>query len=229
MKNKSLQKAAFTLPETLVAISVLIVVLSAVMNLTVSNIRGNQGNADAIIAYGLAQEAIEALRNVRDSNWLLGADFQGKIGEICVWGNCLPNVLSQKKRFIIERNSIAQSSGAEVELSQIVQYAPWKLSAVSEKNAVVDLERTRLYLENGNFARYRHLSDAESIGGSPYDSATLRASKFYRYLEITPVNYKNGAKTLKYRAAAVVKWQDGVRNREVSLDVELTDWKGGGA
>ena len=29
-----------------------------------------------IVAYGLVQEGLEAVRNIRDSNWLLGADFK---------------------------------------------------------------------------------------------------------------------------------------------------------
>lgn len=217
-------KKAFTLPEVLVAISVLILVISAAINLTVSNIRSNQSNADSIIAYGLAQEALEALRNIRDSNWLLGADFQGKVGETCIWGNCLPDSFSQTQYFVIDRNSIAQSSGAEIELSQISQYAPWKLLAVSARNSNMDLGKTRLYLENQDFTRYKHVFSGEPVGDA---YTNLLESKFYRYLEVTPGNYKNGLKTMKYQISAVVKWRDGLRDREVRLVTELTDWKGG--
>lgn len=217
-------KNAFTLPEVLVAISVLILVISAAINLTVSNIRGNQSNADSIIAYGLAQEALEALRNIRDSNWLLGADFQGKVGDTCVWGDCLSDLLSQMQYFVIDRNNIAQGFGSEIELSQISQYAPWKLLAVSARNSNMDLEKTRLYLEKQDFTRYKHAFSDESIGGV---YTNLRESKFYRYLEITPGSYRNGLKAMKYRIAAVVKWRDGLRDREVRLATELTNWKGG--
>lgn len=66
MKNK----AAFTLIETIIAITLTTIVLTAVTGLILSTLLANQRNQHSLQASYLAEEALEAVRFMRDSNWL---------------------------------------------------------------------------------------------------------------------------------------------------------------
>lgn len=63
-------KAAFTLIETILAVTLTTVVLTAVTGLILMTLRANERNIRTLQANFLAQEALEAVRFMRDSNWL---------------------------------------------------------------------------------------------------------------------------------------------------------------
>ena len=67
------ERAGFTLIETLVAISLLTVAIVAPMTLTSKSLASAYYARDQITASYLAQEAIEAVRSVRDGNILLNS------------------------------------------------------------------------------------------------------------------------------------------------------------
>ncbi len=62
----------FGILETLLASGVLITVVSAVVGLGSAALRAGQGAADRQIAYHLANEAVEIMRQTRDSRWIDG-------------------------------------------------------------------------------------------------------------------------------------------------------------
>jgi prepilin-type N-terminal cleavage/methylation domain-containing protein len=64
MKNK-----AFTLIETLIGITLITVVLTAVTGLVLNTMLSNQRNLHSVQAMAFAQEGVEAMRYLRDSNW----------------------------------------------------------------------------------------------------------------------------------------------------------------
>lgn len=61
--------------EVIIAISVIVVGILAIMSLNMMNSRGNKFNTNYLIGNNLAREGIEAVRNIRDSNWVLGNDW----------------------------------------------------------------------------------------------------------------------------------------------------------
>lgn len=66
MKNKP----AFTLIETIIAITLITVVMTAVTGLILTTLLANERNTHTLQATFLAQEGLEAMRYMRDSNWL---------------------------------------------------------------------------------------------------------------------------------------------------------------
>lgn len=59
-----------TLLESLLAVTVIVIGIVAIVSLFIAlNIAGRQ-NQDQLVASYLAQEGIEVIRNIRDSNWL---------------------------------------------------------------------------------------------------------------------------------------------------------------
>lgn len=69
--------AAFTLVETLIGITLLTVVLTAVAGLILSTLISSQRNIHTLQAKAYAQEALEVMRYIRDSNWLQNYSWAG--------------------------------------------------------------------------------------------------------------------------------------------------------
>lgn len=71
--NKVSAKLGLTLIETLVAISVLMVAVSGAITLANQSLRSSSVSKDQITASYLAEEGMESVKNIRDSNFLRGA------------------------------------------------------------------------------------------------------------------------------------------------------------
>lgn len=61
---------AETLAEVLIALTVMSVGAGGAATLVVTAIRANVQGEERIVAYNFAREGVEAIRNVRDTNWL---------------------------------------------------------------------------------------------------------------------------------------------------------------
>lgn len=66
-RNRELTDGGFTILETLVAISILVLALTAPLAIVAQALRSSYYARDQVTAYYLAQEAIEFLRNKRDN------------------------------------------------------------------------------------------------------------------------------------------------------------------
>ncbi len=79
---------AFTLLETLVAISVLMMSLLGPFAIAQQSLRSAYYARDQVTAFYLAQEGIEFVRAVRDQNYLSGAPWLDGIGDACTGVPC---------------------------------------------------------------------------------------------------------------------------------------------
>jgi hypothetical protein len=61
--------------EVIVASGVIVTAVSAALTLVQSSLSGAKTSEEQIIAYTLAQESVEVVRHMRDSNWLAGRDY----------------------------------------------------------------------------------------------------------------------------------------------------------
>jgi prepilin-type N-terminal cleavage/methylation domain-containing protein len=82
VKLISRHNSAFTLVEVIIGIAILSIVMSSITVLTIISIQANQANVNRLTAYYLAQEGVEGLRNMRDSNWLQNYGWDADSG----WG-----------------------------------------------------------------------------------------------------------------------------------------------
>ena len=73
-KAPTQKKKGFTLIESLIAITVMLVAVVAPMSLAQDGITAARLAQDQIIAFYLAQEGVEVVRNMRDENKLAGGD-----------------------------------------------------------------------------------------------------------------------------------------------------------
>ena len=70
LHNKSSERqAGFTLVETLVSLVILSVALIPILNLSSDITKVNSTLQDNLVASGLAQEGVEVIRAIRDTNW----------------------------------------------------------------------------------------------------------------------------------------------------------------
>ena len=79
--NNLTMKKGFTLMEAIVAIFVITTGIVGVSSLVTQTISSATFSKDRLIAAYLAQEGIEIVRNIRDTNWLLtGANWNDGLG-----------------------------------------------------------------------------------------------------------------------------------------------------
>jgi prepilin-type N-terminal cleavage/methylation domain-containing protein len=79
-KERSL-KTGFTLIEIMIAIFVMAVGIISVYALVPKTISIVSSNSDRFVASQLAKEAVEIIRNIRDSNWLSGNSFDNGLSD----------------------------------------------------------------------------------------------------------------------------------------------------
>ncbi len=90
MRKKVTNTRGFSLIETLIAVSVLMMAVAGPLSIAARGLISAQFARDQIIAFHLAREATELIRNKRDANILAG---QGWLEGMTALPNCLtPNV-----------------------------------------------------------------------------------------------------------------------------------------
>ena len=77
-KNKT-DKKGFTLIEVITILLVVSLGMIGVLSLIVQNIQSQSLNKNTLIAYQLAQEGVELIRQVRDTNWREGNDWDDNL------------------------------------------------------------------------------------------------------------------------------------------------------
>jgi prepilin-type N-terminal cleavage/methylation domain-containing protein len=75
MKKQIFKKSGFTLLETIVAIGILAMAMSGPIALSARLIGSAMNSSNQTIAFYLAQEGVEFIRNRRDENFLQGRDW----------------------------------------------------------------------------------------------------------------------------------------------------------
>ncbi len=78
--SKYSKKLGFTLLEVVIAIFVLTVAILGTMILIYNTLLASSITSNRLIAAYLAQEGIEIVRNIRDTNWLEGDDWKNGLG-----------------------------------------------------------------------------------------------------------------------------------------------------
>ena len=66
-KNQNI--SAFTLLEVIVVLAIVSLSLLGTLSLIIQNIQVQGLNRKSLVAYQLAQEGLELIRNTRDANW----------------------------------------------------------------------------------------------------------------------------------------------------------------
>jgi len=188
-------KKGFTLVETLVAITILLISIAGPLTIASKGLSGAYYARDQITAYYLAQEGIEYIRNVRDTHsldgslvkaqWLVGDDNTGGLN-YCMNAFCRIDV---------------RNTDPAVGVSSCSGDAPTK----------PDLHCAPLMI------------DTDSLGSdSLYDySPSGVPSQFTR--EITIKTFADNADEVQ--VTSTVYWRSPLPNSSFSLTEDITNWE----
>lgn len=227
------QVRAFTLPEVIVSFSVLAMVVTSAVGLLTVVIRTNADNVNSLVANGLAQEGLEAVRFMRDSNALLGLDFDGTKGTVksqSIWGAewAATNVLGPSSYYLLLSNFEPQVNCG---VNNLADCLPVSLKSVditddiwTEFN-VISLEQ----LANAGARVYlREQNNYMQIGPNDSQPADARPTQYSRLIRLEPLQSidEPDAVVDVLRVSSIVTWADANgRPRKVVLTSDLTDWK----
>ncbi len=206
------KQKGFSIPEVIVAISIVVLIIITATNLLVSSMRANRNNVNRIIAYNLAQEALEGVRNIRDGNWLQNQYWRGDDEYAFFEESFIKDgrYIIQKKYnlFTKEQCNLGQKLNS---VSTVMAASPWKIASYTD-------EKSKLYIKESGHTEYTH-----DIGQN--------FSGFKRWVEIQTVHYGGGLKEdaskLKLNVTAVVEWEERSREEQLRIPMILTDWKSG--
>ncbi len=236
---------AFTLPEVVIAISILVMTITTATGILVTVMRTNSDNVNSLVAYGLAQEGIEAVRAMRDSNWFLVLIFQGGTGGepgSTVWvddSGALPTESSDAKYFILQKNeSVAENCGNKPSQTAFGNAClPFKFIPVE-----TDINADAQAKESDNTQVYKSKS-GELVNFIQNPNSTSTPSGFSRFIKIEAKDFckdmsssnttsssgSSGCSNItssKYQVTSYVSWNTASgQERKVVLTTELTDWK----
>ena len=196
--KKSISKG-FTLIETLVAVMILATAIAGPLSIASRALNNSLVAKDQIIAFFLAQDAVEYVRFVRDTNTLSGADWITGQGGTSAGIDLSPCVAS------------VNANGCYVDSTMaVVGYGDVPTACDSGSGCPV------LSYDNGN-SRYTYNS-----GGS-----NVVPSIFTRQIVLTQINpAPPGSPSLEYLATVTVTWSDlGGVVRRVTVNENIFKWQ----
>lgn len=196
MPNKKRLQSGQSLLETIFALWILIMVITAILALTVSSIGGQKESESQIVANNLAREGIEIVRNFRDSNWLAGNQWDANFSQ----------ATNNKARaeFNGEDYSwqISFNASADLFSNNYLLYASTTAGFFTHHNTDGS--------KSSSFYRRLIFDDICQLGNNPEEI------KF-------PCNVDE--KKIGIRITAQVGWLDRGERRTISLQDLIYDWK----
>jgi len=209
-KKLAKNKKGFTLTEVLIGMMILTVAIVAGTSMLVGLIRSNRNIVSTMQAYYLAQEGIEIVRNIRDTNWLHNTNWIGDNNTAQWWGDNF----EEGKTYSVAIKSAGWQGAPEgtVDNNQMSAYMPFLIEG-EDKGEIFKYENGgEIYLS----------SDGQ---GQPEETG------FKRYITILPYEGECNEELDECEDYVLVQsrieWKDGARDREFVLETVLTDWKGG--
>lgn len=201
-------KKAFSIIEIIIWIFVFSLGISAIYMVISSSLDLNIYNKNQIIAWNLAREWIELVRNIRDSNYVTYHKWNQKSPNLDY--NNPSNFFSTQSYYIIE-NDYSEYASFPIKVNDITSVF-WEWVS----NLEWAMENYRLCLDNKK--RYT------------YDCSTSWNTKiqFYRYVKFDEVKYNtwtstdivNDAYKVTSKVIWYMKWY-----HEIQIDTIITDWK----
>lgn len=200
LKNKK----GFTLTEVMIGMMILTVAIVSATQLLIGVMNSNKAIMHNMQAYYLAQEGIEAIRNIRDTNWLHNKDWLGSDDGNWIWGNAVDG--SEQVVSIESRAWTSPPPSSEISYRDLENLAPWSID------------------DNGDGIIYR--GDGYLSGrASGDDTGFKRMVSVKDYREDCDSNGDQDECENYVLVTSKVTWDNG--DQELVLDTVLTDWKGG--
>lgn len=211
----SLQRSsAFTIVEMVISVTILAITVTSVFSLIIFTINLNSQNLLKVQALELGREALEAVRNVRDTSWKNNQKFVSFLD-----GGTF-NVLPEQ--FTIEPN--LESASAD---PWLVRY----LSGVTDPPAPSSYAAIRLNYVGDNVGSPPRLMTRGIVHSTTW-LPSYRPSPFYRFVEAEPMDEastpsvpKRDGRSQAYKVTVYVYYDFNGKLRKTELTQILTDWR----
>lgn len=214
---KKLQKfgkkvAGFTLTEVMIGMMILTVAIVSATNLLIGLISSNQNNLTTLQAYYLAQEGLEAVRNIRDTNWLHNQEWLGKDSGQLWRGSFEPTDDGKSYAVNLEYGGFKQAAQeGGFNFGILSSSKPWSIDSVEDNAIYRNVDVDNVYL-------------GPSKDGSSVDTGFKRTITVKKYDCLSCDEADDNKYVL---VESKVEWKLGAKERELTLSEVLTDWKGG--
>lgn len=210
LKKTYKDNKGFTLTEVMVGIMILTMAIVAASNMLVTLMRSNEVNLTSLQAQYFAQEGIEGVRNIRDSNWLNNKDWLGSDSE-AVWEKKFQR--DQSYNLTLKSQGFFNTNYDEkeiVSISSLFNYSSWIVS-----DDVSEIVRCK----NGKyFGECKEAGEEENT----VFKRTISIKPYYCFIEDLGCDDNNTV-----LVESKVEWNVGANQRSLSLHTVLTNWKGG--
>ncbi len=189
-------KKGFTLLETLVAVSLLMIAIVGPLTIAQKSVKTSSYTKNRVTAYYLAQDALEFLRNIRDTNSLRGFDWNRLL---LAYSACLEGVGSGKCDIesLNSPDTVVLNPGTSQSTGNIILFP----CAVTCPNLTFF----------SSFGYYGHLPGTES--------------QFRREITITPLNTSPDNRELLIRVDVIWNESILGGEKKISLYDEVYDWQ----
>ncbi|MCX6808509.1 MAG: hypothetical protein NTW50_02485 [Candidatus Berkelbacteria bacterium] len=198
MKNSRLQtKKAFGLLEVLISAGIIVVILGAMTVAARQSMKQTQSLQNRAQALYLAQEAIESLRQMRDTNWLNNTGDNG-------WDNMVYDAsgIYGKVNYSIANNYVLRFDTNRFGVAPITD--------PSTQSEIVKIETPGI-----EFNRYLRI---ENVGGLIPNDNTNSAKQIV-------INAKDPASDNAMKVTVNVNWLEGVSTKSIQISEILTNWR----
>jgi type II secretory pathway pseudopilin PulG len=127
MKKNQNQKPAFTLVETILAISIIGMIIVTVAQLTQSSVAMGRSAMNQFVALHLAEEGLEIVRNKRDSNWLQNKAWRNGLAD-GVYENAsrVIEITTEEGAIRVKSRVKYQDRGKEKSVELVAEFTDWK-------------------------------------------------------------------------------------------------------
>jgi hypothetical protein len=205
MKNYKKNKSWFSIIEIIIWIFIFSLWIASVYMLLSSSLNVNNLNKNTIIAWNLAREQLEILKNMRDNNYLTLNNWNYIPNDEKVWSK--PDF---NKKFIIWRQYTIENDfdalDFPVEMKEISGFVEWK-------DKISQMENYRLCLDDKNFYTY----DCTSL--------TNKKTNFYRFIKFEKLinaTWEISPDAFKVTSKVILVWK---RYKEFEIKTIIADFK----
>lgn len=206
--------------EVLVSTIIIVVILTTVFVLINRGVSVSVNVENRVQAINIAREGIEAVRNIRDTNWLkYSGDRRGKwlcVDELAGWD--YPHTIQNDCGDIGGAGNI-QDGFYIVDFSQ-----DFKRYFLQE---IINSSQLDLSDDNQDFSVFRLFRES-AVNRLTHQENDNSSTPFYRQLQLTPVsqNVCSGGTCTEEKLEIIsrVQWREGKNVREVVLETHLYDF-----
>jgi len=225
--------------DTLLEVMVSMVLLSSILISTFSILNRaadtNINVKNRIIALNIGREGMEAVRNLRDTNWLkYSGDRRAKW--LCRDSSGSPNACNGSTSILIDNDGTGKYYTIDYDTTASRYYLAQTslnedLDLTSASQSAVDQNDYQLHLDNTN-SRYTHTTTGSSNPSQFYRQVFLQAINPYHEISVTP-----GLPTFcdsnadepdcfygRLKMRVVVHWLEEGRPRKITLEGFLFDF-----